>query len=1317
MCGIDNNIPIHNPKTGSKKEITLQKRQQSTNPDVIFINELARRKRFRKNKKFFTELLEVFNDTSKETKASVRNLKPNDVFRISENPDVGLDHVHKVKKTPKTQKVKKDKTNTIDLNSINTFKIIEDKLDSSHAKTKSNSNLSKSNAGTKEISDILNKHHEDTADFCDSKFESDFIKTNLSEDNVKIPAEMRELIPLQERIECDTLLPPATSPFQVDIEDVYDLQHEESESISNLPISETLPNAPSEPLEERKRKVVWKRKTKDSIAKEKMSELEKQSKEKSFNTTLYSYITLCVSCNFLQRGLATLHYYTYRSKRSEKNPKITDIRIYEVLMRGFAAHGNHNKVNELWRMVSSSGLKLSLEIFAYRLECAGRSTNDRQEISDIIKSLNDTGYNLNDIFVKCSFLGDQRDIILKAIQVKHPNFEPSVPLPSICYSCSLLQELNKKQEEHVGIKSPAEGVISKEEIQELAKEQLNSEFSFRLKVKSIEKKVESEGNLEANREKLNFMRSAWMNDLKKGFDRDVTLLEKMKTSKSISLLPYMKVLDPQSYIEIMMWEVQRLAEGSETFSPTTSQLYRYLGNQVRNRYVIKYKKENGIVDKTKMLYDKYCEWYLNPAINGSRSCNGRQEWQQLLYDHQNGPSIVGDEDYWSSSVLLGIGKFLYNIIVGDVKVDVNILNKTSKQHMLPAFYRVYRQQGVKSVEEIKPHPKISKLFRAASEEHILFDITLVPMLSPPLPWTSCQTGGYLMAKTDIIRLPDHALQQRQRLREAPTDQLYPPLDSLNQLGSIPWRVNKPVLDTVIEVFNNGGSAKLEIPEPSHACQVAQPVNASMTKQERYQAYRQRMLLRRQKAEMYSLWCDALYKLSLANHFRDRVFWLPHNMDFRGRVYPCPPHLNHLGADMSRSLLCFAQGQPLGSTGLDWLKIHLVNLLGTKKRESVKARLEYAETLMSDILDSAEKPLTGRKWWMESETPWQTLACCKEIYAALQHSEGPEHYVSHFPVHQDGSCNGLQHYAALGRDHAGAASVNLLPQDLPQDVYSCVAALVERERAKDSAAGVKVAQELDGFVRRKVIKQTVMTTVYGVTRFGARLQIAKQLKDIDSFPKEYVWPASTYLVLKTFESLREMFNSTKEIQDWFTECARLVSQICGQNMEYVTPLGLPVVQHYSRQLKRPDLNNKQLGHLQDYFPIDMFERPNVMKQKNAFPPNFIHSLDSSHMMLTSIFSEQRGLTFVSVHDCYWTHANTVHIMNQICREQFVALHSQPILEDLSKFMVQKYSSKERLVDQNSVMGQARQRLHSVLTQVPPKGSFVLENVLDSIYFFS
>lgn len=53
--------------------------------------------------------------------------------------------------------------------------------------------------------------------------------------------------------------------------------------------------------------------------------------------------------------------------------------------------------------------------------------------------------------------------------------------------------------------------------------------------------------------------------------------------------------------------------------------------------------------------------------------------------------------------------------------------------------------------------------------------------------------------------------------------------------------------------------------------------------------------------------------------------------------------------------------------------------------------------------------------------------------------------------------------------------------------------VERERTKDAENDVVIAKCLDGFIKRKVIKQTVMTTVYGVTRFGARLQIAKQLK--------------------------------------------------------------------------------------------------------------------------------------------------------------------------------------------------------------------------------
>lgn len=247
-----------------------------------------------------------------------------------------------------------------------------------------------------------------------------------------------------------------------------------------------------------------------------------------------------------------------------------------------------------------------------------------------------------------------------------------------------------------------------------------------------------------------------------------------------------------------------------------------------------------------------------------------------------------------------------------------------------------------------------------------------------------------------------------------------------------------------------------------------------------------------RSQCMSLWCDCLYRLSIANHFKDDVLYFPHNIDFRGRVYPLSPHFNHMGADLARSLLVFAEGRPLGPRGLDWLKLHAINLSAIKKRSSMEEKMRYAEEILDDLVDSAENPFGGRRWWIGSDEPWQTLATCIEIKNAID-SGDPENFVSHLPIHQDGSCNGLQHYAALGRDVLGAGAVNLLPADEPQDIYSEIAEIVERKRKADEEGGDEIAKVLDGFVRRKVIKQTVMTTVYGVTKYGAQLQIAKQLK--------------------------------------------------------------------------------------------------------------------------------------------------------------------------------------------------------------------------------
>ncbi len=99
--------------------------------------------------------------------------------------------------------------------------------------------------------------------------------------------------------------------------------------------------------------------------------------------------------------------------------------------------------------------------------------------------------------------------------------------------------------------------------------------------------------------------------------------------------------------------------------------------------------------------------------------------------------------------------------------------------------------------------------------------------------------------------------------------------------------------------------------------------------------------------------------------------------------------------------------------------------------------------------------------------------------------------------QDGSCNGLQHYAALARDMSGAKAVNVYPADKPQDVYQAVATRVDARVRRDAAANDSIAVKLierEGGVDRKLVKQTVMTTVYGVTFIGAKDQIASRLRE-------------------------------------------------------------------------------------------------------------------------------------------------------------------------------------------------------------------------------
>ncbi|KAG7986384.1 hypothetical protein I3843_03G076300 [Carya illinoinensis] len=617
----------------------------------------------------------------------------------------------------------------------------------------------------------------------------------------------------------------------------------------------------------------------------------------------------------------------------------------------------------------------------------------------------------------------------------------------------------------------------------------------------------------------------------------------------------------------------------------------------------------------------------------------------------------------------------------------------------PAFvhsFRTVMKEGKKTSRRygiIECNPLVLKGLERTVRHMV---IPYMPMLVPPVKWTGYEKGGHLFLPSYIMRTHG-SRHQREAVKRAPRKQLEPVFEALNTLGYTKWRINKRVLSIVDRIWASGGRLadlvdRNDIPLPNEP----DTEDEAQLKKWKWKV----KSLKKENRERHSQRCDIELKLAVARKMKDEEgFFYPHNLDFRGRAYPMHPYLNHLGSDLCRGVLEFATGRPLGKSGLRWLKIHLANLYaGGVDKLSHEDRIAFTENHLDDIFDSADRPLEGRRWWLNAEDPFQFLAVCMNITDALR-SSSPETFVSHIPVHQDGSCNGLQHYAALGRDKLGAGAVNLVAGEKPADVYSGIAVRVLEIMRKDAQKDPTVfpdalhARILINQVNRKLVKQTVMTSVYGVTYIGARDQIKRRLKERGAIADEAeLFGASCYAAKTTLTALGEMFEAARSIMSWLGECAKIIASE-NQTVQWTTPLGLPVVQPYRNLGRHLIKTSLQILSLQRET-----EKVMVRRQRTAFPPNFIHSLDGSHMMMTAIACKKAGLNFAGVHDSYWTHACDVDEMSRMLREKFVELYETPILENLLESFQQSFPTLS-------------------FPSLPERGDFDLRDVLESPYFFN
>ena len=97
-------------------------------------------------------------------------------------------------------------------------------------------------------------------------------------------------------------------------------------------------------------------------------------------------------------------------------------------------------------------------------------------------------------------------------------------------------------------------------------------------------------------------------------------------------------------------------------------------------------------------------------------------------------------------------------------------------------------------------------------------------------------------------------------------------------------------------------------------------------------------------------------------------------------------------------------------------------------------------------------------------------------------------------------------------------------------------------------------------------------------------------------------AAKYITKQTMEAVPDLFTQAHKIKKWLIACSNLAVRN-KQPISWITPLGLPVMQHYRRGTSFEKVDTialtLDLGFKEFNMPLSS------SKQKSAFPPNFVH----------------------------------------------------------------------------------------------------------------
>lgn len=625
-----------------------------------------------------------------------------------------------------------------------------------------------------------------------------------------------------------------------------------------------------------------------------------------------------------------------------------------------------------------------------------------------------------------------------------------------------------------------------------------------------------------------------------------------------------------------------------------------------------------------------------------------------------------------------------------------------------------------------------------------------PCVVPPRDWENPINGGYYTPELNRT-LPLVKVSRRKHLRPLTKEAMPTVYQAINRLQNVAWEVNKELLAVINEIQENGGGFGLPSIEPTN-----RPINPVREELKELKGSALQEAMTKDEQEEFSEWKElmrnwheaenkrvgtllvSVRSINAANFYsRYPAIYFVYTMDSRGRVYSRTSTLDPQGSDLQKALIRFHKGKALGTSGKLWLAVQGANTWGYDK-DSFEGRAAWVEEHEEMIRDIAADPLTFTDW-LKADSPWQFLAWALEFNRLLEWQDSGRKaadFVSHIPVAQDGSCSGTQHYSALLLDEVGGDAVNLIDKDKPQDIYKKVAEVLYSkllELSKNPVEGdfkgrqgqVLTKQEVAELASlwlpygqdRELTKRPVMILPYGGTQTSTNEYVGQYLEDIQrrennlaklqerepnqAHPfNQHELGRATCIRFCT----RLLWQSISEVVVAATGAMRYIQQVAvavakeNRPLSWVTPTGFTVTQEvYKREEERVRTFFHGTMICRNVIRNDS-EEIDKNKMRSSSAPNFVHSLDASH--LQTVAAKTQVESIACIHDSFGTHAADTELLRGELRRYFYEQYNGTNL--LTRFKEDAEEAANVVLDD---------------IEEPAKGNLDISAVLSSKYLFA